>query len=101
MPRSPYPRGELRDDHFALIDCVVRHVVEFGSIPPLVYIAASLGISRQGVNRRLDGMAKAGIIPPRPRYAVRWFDLTPLGEELYAGRVREMRGSGSLRELEN
>jgi len=81
--------GQLTDAHFEMIDMVVGHVSETGEIPNMAEMAARLGVTRQGVLRKMEGAAAFGIMPPRPRYAIRWFELTPMGEKLYAQRRRQ------------
>lgn len=101
MPGSQEPSSDLREDHFQLIHYVVQAVVSTGEIPTTKDMADALGLTRQGVLRRMESAARAGLIPPRPRYATRWFALTKEGELAYAGRLRSMRSGRALRKPEN
>lgn len=89
MPGRKTEWGKLTDKDFDLIDVVVNHVTEFGSIPGMEYIANALGISRQAVLLRMKFAHKRGILRERPRYATHWLELTPLGEDLYRKRRSE------------
>lgn len=75
--------GELTAKDRQLIEMVVQYVLNHEKIPRMDAMGAMLGISRQAVLSRMASAAKRGIMPPRPRYATRWFELTPLGEKLY------------------
>lgn len=91
MPKHQAQWGELTDADFALIKMVVDHVVEFGEIPNMASMAQLLGCTRQGVLRKMEGAAKRGLLRERPRYATRWFELTPLGEDRYRERAGEQK----------
>lgn len=91
MPASSTGWGQLTDSDFELIDVVVKHVLEFGSIPGMASIAVMLKCTRQGVGKKMAAAERRGILRPRPRYATNWFELTPLGEDLYRERSREAR----------
>ncbi len=86
MPRRKTPWGKLTEDDFTTIDFVVKHVIEFGVIPNMKSIAQVLGISRQALILRMESMHDRGILRERPKYATRWLELTPLGEDLYRKR---------------
>lgn len=83
------PFGAINKNDVELIDMVVQFVVETDEIPNMESMGVALGITRQGVLRRMSSAAKRGIMPKRPRYATRWFELTPLGEELYAAHRKD------------
>lgn len=89
MPGSQAVWGELTDSDFELIDVVVKHVLEFGEIPGMGSIAVMLKCTRQGVGKKMLSAEKRGIMRPRPRYATNWFELTPLGEDLYKDRLKQ------------
>lgn len=82
--------GKLTDLDYRLIDVVVGHVQQFGEIPTTGSIAEMMGLTRQRIVVIMDNAAERGILRRRPKYAIRWFELTPLGEDLYRERrVRE------------
>lgn len=83
---TPSPWGTLTDKDYELIDLVVEAVLRDGMIPNMNTMAANLGISRQAVLQRMSSAAQRGIMEKRPRYAVRWLELTELGEQLYVER---------------
>lgn len=93
MPTSKGEWGKLTDADYHLIDVVIKHVAEFGIIPNMDYIAMALKCTRQGVNKKMISAHRRGILRERPRYATRWFELTPLGEDLYLKRADSERKS--------
>lgn len=98
MPGSPHQDRELKPTHFELIDWVVKIVMKLGVIPSMQAIADGMGISRQAVAKRMKSAAKDGILEPKPLYSIRWFELTPLGEELYVRKLRSLRRDWPLRD---
>lgn len=98
MPGSAGQDRELKPSHFELIDWVVKVVMKLGAIPSMQAIADGMGISRQAVAKRMASAAKDGIMEPRPLYAIHWFELTPLGEELYVRKLRSLRRDWPVRE---
>lgn len=93
MPGSPRVYGELTQRQFDLIDYVLAYVVEHDRIPPMKDMALATGVTRQGVLGLMTSLHRQGVMPERPRYAIRWFDLTDEGADVYkrAKTMQQMR----------
>lgn len=98
MPGSSDKTRELKQSHFELIDWVVKVVLKLGVIPSMQAIADGMGLSRQAIAKRMKSAAADGVMMPRPLYSIKWFELTPLGEELYVRKLRSLRRDWPLRQ---